>query len=239
MRNKYYQTGSARKDWNRRARDDFRLAIVSGTSGDEPAFKASGERDATELVDFLELKEISEWRVLEYGCGVGRLMAPLLNHFKEVHGIDISDEMVRIGRKRNIQRSGLHFHVIKDGKLPLPDNSFDLVYSFAVIQHMPKEDFRVILPEIARVLNPGGLFAFQLVRPYTLRRKAQALFGLDQLSWRNLGGSKVPDTRRRRYYTHGQIRHLLRQDGLSWIRNSITPSDHLHEYFLAQRPVDK
>ena len=238
MRNKHYRTGSAREDWNLRAREDFYLAIVSGTSGDEAAFQASGERDATELVDFLATDGISDWRVLEYGCGVGRLMVPLLNRFKEIHGIDISDEMVRIGRERNAGRSGLHFHVIEDGKLPLPDKSFDLVYSFAVVQHMPKEDFREILPEIARVLNPGGWFAFQLVRPYTVRRRAQALFGLDQLSWRNSKGSKFPDTRRRRYYTHGQLRRLLKQNGLRWIRSAITPSDHLHEYYLAQRSMD-
>ena len=165
-------------------------------------------------------------------------MVPLLNSFKEIHGIDISDEMLRIGRERNADRSGLHFHVIEDGKLPLPDNSFDFVYSFSVIQHMPKEDFRIILPEIARVLSPGGWFAFQLVRPYTMRRRAQAMFGLDQLSWRSSRRSKSPDTRRRRYYTHGQIRRLLKQNGLRWIRNSITPSDPLHEYFLAQQPMD-
>ena len=209
MRNKDYRTGSAREDWNLRAKEDYRHAIASYTRGDEmeAEFRRAGETDAETIALLLGDNDTSEWRALEYGCGVGRLMEPLSKRFREVHGVDISDEMVRIGRERAGARPDLAFHVLENGRLPLPSSSFDLVYSMHVFQHMPKRAFAGILPEIARVLRPGGTFLFHLMAPNSFRRRAQAILGVDQLSLRHaierLSGANrgSPETWRRRYYT--------------------------------------
>ncbi|MGD2150231.1 MAG: class I SAM-dependent methyltransferase [Desulfobacterales bacterium] len=221
MANKDHQTGSARKDWNLRAREDFRNAIMSTVKGEkgEEEFRRTGVEDAKVISSFFKGRNMSDWRVLEYGCGVGRLMEPLSRRFGKIHGIDISDEMVKLGRQR-LKGSQFSFHVLKNGDLPFSDGSFDLVYSMHVFQHMPKSSFRRLMPEIARVLKPGGLFLFHIMYPYTLRRKLQAVFGVDQLSFRQFisviseRGQKRVETYRRRYYTHGQIEQILGHNGM-------------------------
>jgi ubiquinone/menaquinone biosynthesis C-methylase UbiE len=224
MANKDHQTGSARKDWNLRAREDFRHAIMSTVKGEkgEEEFRRTGVEDANTIASFFKGRNMSDWRVLEYGCGVGRLMEALSRRFGKIHGIDISDEMVKLGRQR-LQGSQFSFHVLENGDLPFPDGCFDLVYSMHVFQHMPKSSFRSIMPEIARVLKPDGLFLFHIMHPYTLRRKLQALFGVDQLSFRHLISviskreQNKLETYRRRYYTHGQIEQILGYNGLRLI----------------------
>lgn len=223
MANKDYQTGSARKDWNLRASEDFRNAIMSTVKGEkgEEEFRRTGVEDANIIASFFKERKMSDWRVLEYGCGVGRLMEPLSRRFGKIHGIDISDEMVKLGRQR-LQGSQFSFHVLENGGLPFSDGCFDLVYSMHVFQHMPRSSFRSIMPEIARarVLKPGGLFLFHIMHPYALRRKLQAVFGVDQLSFRHLisvisgRGQNKLETYRRRYYTHGQIAQILDYNGM-------------------------
>lgn len=221
MANKDHQTGSACKDWNLRAREDFRNAIMSTVKGEkgEEEFRRTGVEDANIIASFFKGRNMSNWRVLEYGCGVGRLMEPLSRRFGKIHGIDISDEMVKLGRQR-LQGSQFSFHVLENGGLPFSDGCFDLVYSMHVFQHMPKSSFLSIMPEIARVLKPGGLFLFHIMHPYTLRRKLQAVFGVDQLSFRHLvsviseRGQNKLETYRRRYYTHGQIAQILDHNGM-------------------------
>ena len=45
-------------------------------------------------------------RALEIGCGPGRLMKPLSRNFGEIHGVDVSDEMVRLAREREAHDEG-------------------------------------------------------------------------------------------------------------------------------------
>ncbi len=238
-----YRTGSGRTDWNERAREDYRHAILSTTEGDadEEAFRASGKVEVQELLALLKGRDTSGWRALEYGCGVGRVMVPFSEHLAEICGIDISDEMARIGRERNAGREDLGFWVLEDGKLPFPDASFDLVYSVHVFQHMPRKAFAEIVPELALVLRPNGLFAFQLTLPYTLRRRVQALLSADGLSWRRLFRSRdgAPETFRRRYYLRRQIYRLLRGSGLRMISSRLSDSFAHHIYYLAELREDR
>ena len=240
MANRDFRTGTAREDWNLRARENYRHAIATYVVGEEQeeAFRASGETDASELLAFLGGGDVPALRVLEYGCGVGRLMVPLSRSFGEIRGIDISDEMVRIGRERGAGRADLHFHVLEDGKLPFPDGSFDLVYSLHVFQHMPRPALRAILPELARVLRPNGRLVFQLTRPYTLRRLVQALSGADRISRRvrRDAADDAPETYRRRYYTKRDVRRLLEASGLRLVRRARALSNPRHHYHLAVRP---
>ena len=102
-------------------------------------------------------------RFLEIGCGLGRLMAPLSAHCGEIHGVDIADDMIDLGRTRIAGIAHAHLHWANDSDLSaFADASFDLVYSYAVMQHLPDEaPFWRYLAESARVLNdlslPGDL----------------------------------------------------------------------------------
>src|ERR1700691_590613 len=94
-----------RADWNERAREDAHYYVAfGGRDQDEEGFDATAA-DVLPSFEF-ELKRLPRganrraWRALEIGCGPGRLMKPLSRHFGEIHGVDVSDEMIRLARQR-------------------------------------------------------------------------------------------------------------------------------------------
>ncbi len=90
-------------------------------------------------------------RVLVDGCGVGTYVARLAVESPQVHGLDIEFDRVREGARVR----GLRFLVNGDvQKLPYPCDSFDLILSHEVIEHV--QDDRAALAEMVRVLRPGG-----------------------------------------------------------------------------------
>ena len=59
----------------------------------------------------LELKRVrGREAALEIGCGPGRLMRPLSRHFAEIHGVDVSDEMIRLAQERLRDTPNAHAH---------------------------------------------------------------------------------------------------------------------------------
>ena len=154
-------------DWNQRAREDAHYYVAfGGRDQDEEGFLATGH-EVVKAIE-AELKRLPSAnprnrRVLEIGCGPGRLMKPLSRHFGEIHGIDVSDEMIRLARERLADIPHAHVHVAKGLGLPLfAGESFDIVYSYAVYQHIPSRDVVLAyMRETARVLTPGGIFRGQ------------------------------------------------------------------------------
>jgi SAM-dependent methyltransferase len=157
-----------RDDWNERARSDAKYFVAFGRRNqDDEEFFASGRELALGLApQFLRLPQRPAprcRRALEIGCGLGRLMRPLSAHVGEIHGIDVSDEMVRGARERLSNIPNAHVHQSTGADLAaFADESFDFVYSHAVFQHIPsREVIFGYLREACRVLAPGGVFWFQ------------------------------------------------------------------------------
>lgn len=101
-------------------------------------------------------------RVLEIGCGMGRLFPGLSDRFGEVWGIDNSTTMVARGRKHcPVPATWL----VGDGATlrGVKDESVDHVLSFEVFQHIPDlEPILSYLGETRRVLRPGATFQLHL-----------------------------------------------------------------------------
>lgn len=96
-------------------------------------------------------------RILDFGCGNGRSidMFEKLAPNAAWTGVDIEGSPEVSSRVRDDGN-----FVSYDGEnLPFPDGSFDLVYSYQVLEHVRKPD--IVLGEIARVLDKGGLFIGQ------------------------------------------------------------------------------
>jgi SAM-dependent methyltransferase len=157
-----------RKDWNDRAREDANYYVAFGRHGqDEDEFFATGA-EVVASVEW-ELRHMGPAanprarRALEIGCGPGRLMRPLSRTFGEIHGVDVSDEMIRLARERLRGIPHAHVHWTDGASLaPFADESFDMVYSYAVFQHIPsREVVFEYLREIHRVLKVGGLLRAQ------------------------------------------------------------------------------
>ncbi|HEX5431280.1 MAG TPA: class I SAM-dependent methyltransferase [Bryobacteraceae bacterium] len=157
-----------REDWNARAREDAGYYVAFGKRGqDDAGFFAT----ATEVVNSLEgelrrvpLAQRGDWRALEIGCGPGRLMRPMSRHFVEIHGVDVSDEMIALAQEKLRDIPNAHPHATDGATLaPFADESFDFIYSFAVFQHIPsREVVYQYFREIRRALKTGGFARLQI-----------------------------------------------------------------------------
>ena len=153
-----------RADWNDRAGEDANYYVAFGRREQEDAeFFAT----AAAVVKGLEWdlpRFPGRDAALEIGCGPGRLMRPLSRHFKEIHGVDVSDAMIKLARERlrNTPNAFPHHSSGSDLKL-FPDEKFDFVYSYAVFQHIPSgEVVFQYLREARRVLKTGGILRCQI-----------------------------------------------------------------------------
>src|SRR5688572_30158300 len=86
-------------DWDRRAKADARHYIATGEVG-EPAFAASGLRDVRAFFDGLEHLLAPAARVLDVGCGIGRMDEHVAPHVGALTGVDVSGAMVAQARER-------------------------------------------------------------------------------------------------------------------------------------------
>lgn len=146
-------------DWDVRAGENAHKAIACDDSQSDAAFRASGERDVQLLLEGVEANLSSRERVLEIGCGTGRLLEPLTRHFKNVFGVDVSGEMVRRGRERLAHLPLAQFFEIDGlGKLPFGDDTFDFCFSYITFHHIPvKSVVLSYINESCRVLKAGGV----------------------------------------------------------------------------------
>jgi len=95
-----------------------------------------------------------EPRVLEIGCGIGRL----LKH--DYYGIDISERMLSIAKNKKPYCN----YKLSDGRtIPYEDSYFNSVYCVLVFQHIPFAGFKKYVQEVTRVLKSGGRFSFQII----------------------------------------------------------------------------
>lgn len=90
-------------------------------------------------------------RILTVGCGTGADGQALAEFFNcRVDCTDLSDYFQPNGDSR------VNFHQMDATALKFPDETFDLVYSFHALEHIPA--FRDALSEMRRVLKPNGLY---------------------------------------------------------------------------------
>ena len=105
--------------------------------------------------------------VLDVACGTGRYAIPLAQAGARVTGIDLSEEMLDLAR-RKAAGSGLSLDLrVADVRaLPFPDGSFDLAICALALCHLP--DLNLAAQELARVLRPGGRVVISDFHPFCL-----------------------------------------------------------------------
>ena len=92
-------------------------------------------------------------RVLDAGCGAGRMSAYLADRGCHVQGVDLSPRMVEMARR---DHPGLSFEVGSLTELPCADGEFAGVMLWYSVIHTPPSGQAAIFAEVARVLRPGG-----------------------------------------------------------------------------------
>jgi ubiquinone/menaquinone biosynthesis C-methylase UbiE len=173
------QLQKMREDWDQRARENARHYVnTANTAWTDEEFFASGERTVaeeilTDMGNICQGKTPGEMRVLEIGCGAGRVTRALAKLFGEVHAVDVSGEMVRLASEalRDFPKAFVYQNNGKDLSV-VPNLQFDFAFSSIVFQHIPsREIIENYVGEVQRLLRPGGLFKFQVQGDSTLETK--------------------------------------------------------------------
>ncbi len=119
-------------------------------------------------------------KVLDLGCGTGTLtlLIKQLHPDAQVIGIDGDSQVLTIARRKASQSGiNLTFDQGMAYRLPYPESSFDRVLSSLVMHHLTREDRRLALREILRVLKPGsGLLIIDFGKPHNPFAWAISLF---------------------------------------------------------------
>jgi SAM-dependent methyltransferase len=148
----------------RRCADEFK---------DNAFFLKSADDETVRLVDQFELS--SHTALLEIGCGPGRLPIGIISRFGEIgcyRGIDVDRRAIEWCRKHISRRHpSFRFDAIDARndrynpsgrlmdhrfRLPVADESFDLVYLHSVFSNMAENDVRVYAREFRRALKVRG-----------------------------------------------------------------------------------
>jgi SAM-dependent methyltransferase len=99
--------------------------------------------------------------VVDFGCGSGENSLLLARHGGRVLGVDISESLLQLARRR-MDVNGLagraQFVVGSAHDLPISDGSVDVVLGIAILHHL---DLMATAREVHRILKPGGFAIFQ------------------------------------------------------------------------------
>jgi len=159
-----------RAEWDARARKNARHFIANHNSEwTDEAFFESGRWNVAEQIlndpdNIYQGKDPKRMKVLEIGCGAGRITRALAEVFGEVYAVDVSGEMIAQAKAALadlpnayvFQNNGTDLKVLGDLRV-------DFAFSFIVFQHIPsREVIYSYVREVHRLLRPGGLFKFQV-----------------------------------------------------------------------------
>ncbi|NCU20711.1 class I SAM-dependent methyltransferase [Candidatus Falkowbacteria bacterium] len=140
-------------------------------SGEAPDYFA--EYKIRELHRLTRLWGMTNPAILDFGSGIGNSVPHLRRYFPASHvaTADVSEESLHQARQVHGAREDQL--VIKAGRVPAPDEVFDVVFTACVFHHIDHADHHACLRELARLTRPGGrlvLFEHNPLNPLT--RKA-------------------------------------------------------------------
>ncbi|MFK7937247.1 MAG: methyltransferase domain-containing protein [Saprospiraceae bacterium] len=158
-------------------------------------------KKAAKIVTIIsEYINLTECKVLDIGTGSGHIANGIAQKAREVHSVNISDERVIA--------EGYHFQIVNSETLPFLNESFDVVVSNHVIEHLPNHQLH--LSEIYRVLKPNGLLYLATPNKYALM---EPHFRLPFLSWlpRKWANSYTQRFRKKEWDIYPLTRNYIRK----------------------------
>jgi ubiquinone/menaquinone biosynthesis C-methylase UbiE len=165
--------------------------------------------------DLHVLGDVDGKDILEFGCGAARWSIALAGLGAKPVGIDLSVRQLQHAH-RLMDEAGVDFPLIEASaeEVPLPDASFDII--FCDWGAMTFCDPHRTIPEAARLLRPGGIFAFTNSTPISMlcentatdqieQRLINDYFGMHRFEWEDEVNFQLP---------YGEWIRLFRQNGL-------------------------
>ena len=158
--------GNWEKFWDKEATANAFYIIQSAKPDwEESEFFADGEKWVSEIIVSPHYSQTNTSKVLDFGCGVGRLTFALGHICEHVVGTDISQVMID---KANLYKEKFSIHknvdFVKSSGEDLSgfkDGEFTFVFSSIVLQHIENPLRWKMREELIRVLKPGEWLYFQ------------------------------------------------------------------------------
>lgn len=166
-------------------------------------------------------------KILDAGCGNGRLLETFKNKRIQYLGIDNSIELIKHARAKYPKQKFIINDILALGKIP--EINFDYVFCIAVLQHIPSKDLRIAaLRQLKNKVKPDGkiiiivwnLWSQAKFRKLILKfavlkliKKNKMDFGDILFDWKNSAGQVIS----RRYYhafTKRQLKKIIKKAGL-------------------------
>lgn len=166
-------------------------------------------------------------KILDAGCGNGRLLEAFKNKRIQYLGIDNSIELIKHARAKYPKQEFIVNDILALGKIP--EINFDYVFCVAVLQHIPSKDLRIAaLRQLKNKVKPDGkiiitvwnLWSQAKFRKLILKfailkliKKNKMDLGDILFDWKNPSGQVIS----RRYYhafTKRQLKKIIKKAGL-------------------------
>ncbi len=190
-------TALVRRFWEEEARRDHSFAALGASTVLEEFYGRIPQFGPAEL------NGLRGCRVLDIGCGWGRLILPLAKKNAAI-GLDISTVMARLAKK-NATHQGIDLSVVVGdaAHLPFRGRSIDVSISYLVLQHLSKAIMNQALRESARVLKEDGTLLAYLPNMFGLDGLASKIFHDFLKVPSHWGPAKV------QYYHLWELRHMF------------------------------
>ena len=174
---------STDKAWEKFGRDEPYFGVLAHEKytreklhENRDEFFASGDGAVAQIMDRCEkhFGSLRRGRVLDHGCGVGRLTFAFARQFAAVVGLDVSPSMLAEAKAnaKQFRLSNVTFE-LSDDRLSNVAGTFDLVNSHMVLQHVPvRRGLRIVSRLLDKVADGGGFHFHFSIRNDSLRSRA-------------------------------------------------------------------
>jgi SAM-dependent methyltransferase len=243
-------TDKAWEEWGRRdpyfgviTCEKFRLAELTDDAKRE--FFESGRVHAEYVLQMTRQyidPNFQPQAVLDFGCGVGRLVVPFARLASEVVGVDVSSSML-LEAKRNCDEQGISNVrlLVSDDALSTVTGKFDLIHSYIVFQHIPPYRGSEIFRGLLSLLNAGGVGAVHFVYSKNIYATTNGVPPPQPKSFFRTAGSPPPGAdpeMQMNPYSMTEILFLMQKAGVYRFHTEFT--DHggeLGVFLFFQKPV--
>lgn len=119
------------------------------------------------IIKFADFSKWKNKKVLEIGCGIGTAAINFARAGAEYTGIDLTDSAIDLVKKRfdNENLKGKFYTMNAEDELP--QDKYDLIYSFGVIHHTPNP--KRIIENVSKLLNKDGEFRFMVYSKWSYK----------------------------------------------------------------------
>jgi ubiquinone/menaquinone biosynthesis C-methylase UbiE len=152
------------KDFDNFASDyEEKINSVLAFAGREHKFYIDIKREHLLRLGREHFSDLGALDVLDLGCGLGAFHPGLEGKYRELHGVDVSEQSIQIAATRH---PFVRYSAFDGERLPYRDGQFSIVFTVCVMHHVPPLQWKGFVAEMFRVTKSGGLALVFEHNPY-------------------------------------------------------------------------